>query len=74
MLGSGDEANNSQLKKQQDKYLDILSDSLIDLLTAQFKFLEAFNMKQNIEIKKSPRGFEKRQGWTNTYRAIRDSN
>ena len=52
MLGSGDEANNPQLKKQQDKYLDILSDSLIDLLTAQFKFLEAFNMKQNIEITK----------------------
>ena len=52
ILGSGDEANNSQLKKQQDKYLDILSDSLIDLLTAQFKFLEAFNMKQNIEITK----------------------
>ena len=52
ILGSGDEANNPQLKKQQDKYLDILSDSLIDLLTAQFKFLEAFNMKQNIEITK----------------------
>ena len=52
ILGSGDEVNNSQLKKQQDKYLDILSDSLIDLLTAQFKFLEAFNMKQNIEITK----------------------
>ncbi len=52
ILGTGDEANNPQLKKQQDKYLDILSDSLIDLLTAQFKFLEAFNMKQNIEITK----------------------
>ena len=52
ILGSGDEINNSQFKKQQEQFLDILSNSLIDLLTAQFKFLEAFNMKQNIAVTK----------------------
>ncbi len=52
ILGSGDEADNSEFKKKQQQFLDMLSDSLIDLLTAQFKFLEALNMKQNIAITK----------------------
>ncbi len=49
MLG-GDDETDPNVQKKQDEYLGILSDSLIDLLSGQFKFLQALKMKQNIAI------------------------
>ena len=50
ILGQGDEINNVEVQKQQQQYLDILTDSLIDLLTAQNKFMVALDFKKNIAI------------------------